>query len=189
MSRKKKEKAQDEITGDLSNAEKKPGKKSGKRGKSKEPVTEQAQEPETQDPGKNGASDKSDARKALFITALQESMGIISMAAENAGVARSTVYEWMKNDPDFKAQVEDVNDIALDYVESKLFENIENNDTSCIQYYLSRKGKKRGYVEKAELDINDERGKIKRVTINVLQQAHNELNNTHDESDSELSAG
>jgi len=42
----------------------------------------------------------------------------------------------------------------MDFVESKLFSNINNGDVSSTIFYLKTKAKKRGYFEKQEIDQN-----------------------------------
>ena len=42
----------------------------------------------------------------------------------------------------------------LDFAESKLIEHINNNDITSLIFFLKTKGKKRGYVERTEHDVN-----------------------------------
>ena len=44
----------------------------------------------------------------------------------------------------------------LDIAESKLFENIEDNDTASIKFYLETKGASRGYSPKMNLNVQNE---------------------------------
>ena len=92
-------------------------------------------------------------RKKAVIEALQQSLGIVTTACKRAKVSRTQFYEWLKNDQAFAEAVADVEDITLDYVESKLFENIQHGDTQSIHYYLKTKGSKRGYGEKHEVKV------------------------------------
>ncbi|MBQ2788835.1 MAG: hypothetical protein IJE97_04305, partial [Thermoguttaceae bacterium] len=41
---------------------------------------------------------------------------------------------------------------ALDFVESKMFQAIQNGDVRLIQFYLSTKGRKRGYAPKTDVE-------------------------------------
>ena len=59
----------------------------------------------------------------------------------------------MKNEA-FKAEVEAINEASLDYVESKLMTAIHNDNITAIIFYLKTKGKKRGYIETIENQIN-----------------------------------
>jgi hypothetical protein len=112
-----------------------------------------------------------DNRKKTVLEALELHNGIISSACSATNTPRSTFYLWLKEDAEFKAAVDDIQEVAIDYVESKLFEKIEGiqvvgkgartendepptyqvppSDTAII-FYLKTKGKKRGYVERTE---------------------------------------
>lgn len=93
----------------------------------------------------------SDIKKTM-IEALQQSLGIVTYACEAVKIARQTHYRWMKEDEEYKAAVDDINEITLDYGESKLHKAMEKGDTTAIIFYLKTKGKKRGYIERQEID-------------------------------------
>lgn len=94
---------------------------------------------------------RSDIQKKALIDALEKSLGIVTTACRQVGIARSTHYQWMVDDEQYKASVDSIADIALDFAESKLHKSIENgSDTACI-FYLKTKGKKRGYIERNEI--------------------------------------
>jgi hypothetical protein len=93
-------------------------------------------------------------RKQAVIEALQESLGIVTTACINAGVSRSQFYEWLKNDKEFAKAVEDIEDVTLDFVEGKLLQNVKDNDTQSILFYLKTKGKRRGYTERTEIQAD-----------------------------------
>lgn len=87
-----------------------------------------------------------------MIEALEKSLGIVTTACKSVGISRQTHYEWMKEDAEYRSQVDGISDIALDFAESKLHKQIENNDTTATIFYLKTKGKKRGYVERTEVE-------------------------------------
>ena len=107
----------------------------------------------------------SDIHKKAMLKALEKSLGIVTNACNEVGIARWTHYRWMDEDPEYKQAVADLADVAIDFAESKLFEKItgvtvqtgENiyeqppSDTAII-FYLKTKGKRRGYVEKQEFE-------------------------------------
>lgn len=76
---------------------------------------------------------------------MRSTMGIVSPACEKAGIDRSTYYEWYKNDAEFKAAVDDITEIVVDFGESKLYELVNVGDINAIKVLLNAKGKKRGY--------------------------------------------
>jgi len=58
----------------------------------------------------------------------------------------------MDLDEDYKAAVESISDIALDFAESQLHKQIKDGEVSSTIFYLKTKGKKRGYIEKTEVE-------------------------------------
>lgn len=93
-------------------------------------------------------------RKKAVIEALQKSLGIVATACQKVGVSRKQFYEWLKADKEFADAVTEIEDTALDFVESKLLENINNSDTQSILFYLKTKGKRRGYTERTEIQAD-----------------------------------
>lgn len=94
---------------------------------------------------------KTDISKKAMIEALEKSLGIVTTACKQVGIARVTHYEWMKTDAEYKEAVESIADLALDFAESQLHKQIQNGEVSSTIFYLKTKGKKRGYVERQEL--------------------------------------
>jgi hypothetical protein len=109
-----------------------------------------------------------DTLKAKMVEALARTYGRVTDAAKIVDIDRTTHYRWLKEDEEYRTAVESVGEVALDFVEGKLFELIEGaerevmteagpimlketpNPTACI-FYLKTKGKKRGYVERQEI--------------------------------------
>lgn len=90
-------------------------------------------------------------KKESVLKALEQSLGVVNMACKKANIPRSTFYKWLKEDEDFAKQVEDIDNIALDFVESQLHRQIADNSTTATIFYLKTKGKKRGYIERQEI--------------------------------------
>ncbi len=88
-----------------------------------------------------------------MLQALKKSLGNVSGACEKANIERSAHYRWMEDDEGYKRDVDDLENIALDYVESKLFNSISNGSDTAIIFFLKTKGKKRGYVERHEINL------------------------------------
>ena len=96
-------------------------------------------------------STQSSTRKKAMLQALEKSMGVVTAASKIAGIDRKTHYNWMKKDSRYREAVDELQNIALDFAESKLFKNIEKSREASIFFYLKTKGKKRGYVERQEV--------------------------------------
>jgi len=110
--------------------------------------------------------DKSDTLKKATLEALEKSLGVVTTAVKQVGIARSTFYEWMK-DHEFKMQVDDIQNIALDFAESQLHKQIQSGNTSATIFYLKTKGKNRGYVERQELTGAD--GYPAEIELNIIK--------------------
>lgn len=108
-------------------------------------------------------------QKAAMVKSLRKSLGVVTPACEAVGIARSTHYEWMIEDPEYKKEVESMSEIALDFVESKLHQSISKGSDTAAIFYLKTKGKNRGFIERVEtehlgklsISNDDERQKLK----------------------------
>jgi hypothetical protein len=96
-----------------------------------------------------------DNYKSQMIEALTEANGVVTTAINAVQLHRSTFYKWMKEDEAFKKEVDDIRESALDYVESKMFERIKNGSDTMIIFFLKTQGKKRGYIERSQLDVQN----------------------------------
>ena len=89
-----------------------------------------------------------------FLKKFKEKHAIIAEACNAAGISRMTFNRWVKSDEEFAEEVRMIEEDAIDYVEGKLFQNIEANKTQEILFFLKSKGKKRGYVERQEIQTD-----------------------------------
>ena len=94
---------------------------------------------------------KQQHKKESIINALEQTLGVVTSACKIVGINRSTFYRWLEDDAEFKRDVNDISNIALDFAESKLHEQIRDNNTTATIFYLKTKGKKRGYIERQEI--------------------------------------
>jgi len=94
------------------------------------------------------------ARKKAMLEALEKSMGIVTTASKAVGIDRQTHYNWMKEDEQYAEAVSSLEDIVLDFAESSLYKQVkEGNPTSTI-FLLKTKGKRRGYIEKTQVELS-----------------------------------
>tara|TARA_R110002126_G_scaffold108721_3_gene245426 strand:- start:13754 stop:14104 length:351 start_codon:yes stop_codon:yes gene_type:complete len=94
---------------------------------------------------------KTEQHKKAIIEALEKHLGIVTTACRIVGVGRTTFYGWLKDDEEFAKQVEDIQNVALDFAESQLHKQIGDGNTSATIFYLKTKGKGRGFVERQEI--------------------------------------
>ena len=103
------------------------------------------------------AQDRTKKQKKAMIEALEKSLGIVTTACKIVGISRVTHYQWMQDDEDYKKAVIGLEDVALDFAESKLHKQIDGGNTSATIFYLKTKGRKRGYVEGLDITSGDEK--------------------------------
>jgi len=118
---------------------------------------------------------RTDILKKKLIPALEKSLGIVTTACKNVGVARSSFYDWYNTDEEFKKNVDSIGDIALDFAESQLHKQIQEGIPTSTIFYLKTKGKKRGYSEHQSLDITTQgksmnENKVKIVFKKITQK-------------------
>jgi hypothetical protein len=87
--------------------------------------------------------------------ALLAANGIMTLAAEMLGTNRETLRSYLKAFPDIEKMVEDGTERLLDKAESNVKSAIDRGDLYTSQWYLSRKGKGRGYCERSEITGKD----------------------------------
>jgi len=103
--------------------------------------------------------------KKAMLLALEQSLGIVTAAAKSVGIDRTTHYLWLKDDEEYKAAVDSIQDITLDFAESQLHKQIKDGEITSTIFYLKTKGKKRGYVERVEQDVSIN---LPQVTIEIV---------------------
>jgi|TARA_Y100000015_G_scaffold24829_1_gene23918 hypothetical protein len=100
---------------------------------------------------------KTEQHKKALIDALTKSLGIVTTACKQVGVGRTTYYQWLREDPEFKKAVADVKEVALDFAESQLHKQIQEGNTTATIFYLKTQGKARGYVERQEIEVAEKK--------------------------------
>jgi len=89
--------------------------------------------------------------KDQFLEVFANKLGNVSKACEATDISRRTFYNWLKEE-DFSSKVEDVREGLIDFAEAQLLSNIKEGKTAEILFYLKTKGKKRGYIERQEVE-------------------------------------
>jgi hypothetical protein len=110
-------------------------------------------------------------KKEAMLQALENSLGVVTVACKKTETPRSTYYKWLKEDQDFAQAVQEIENVALDFAESQLHTQIKDGSTSATIFYLKTKGKKRGYIERSELDLSSGEEPIK-INVNIKGVEH-----------------
>lgn len=103
---------------------------------------------------------KTDNKKKVLLDALELSLGVVTDACKKADISRDTHYRWLREDEQYKGAVEEIEGVALDFAESKLYGKIDKGDTTAIIFYLKTKGRGRGYIERQDIDHTTKGEKI-----------------------------
>lgn len=89
-----------------------------------------------------------------IVRAYEENGCNISATCKALKICRQTFYNWRSTNGELSQMLEEAEEAMLDFAESKLIEHIREGDVTSLIFYLKTKGKKRGYIEKTESDIN-----------------------------------
>lgn len=88
--------------------------------------------------------------KEEFVKRLYENHGNAFKTYSELGVPYSQYRDW-REDPEFEKAVQDSRREARNFVESKLWEHIQNGDKEMIKFWLKCRG---GYSETKILEVN-----------------------------------
>ena len=107
----------------------------------------------TSNTSSNSTKGTTSDKKETFLQALKLNLGNITEACKASNVPRRTYYNWVDADEEFKHSCKDVEESLLDLAENRLLEKIDKYDITAIIFFLKTKGKKRGYIEKQEVEL------------------------------------
>ena len=78
----------------------------------------------------------------------------VTAACAALNITRQTFYNRKAKSKKLQELVSEADESLLDFAESKLVEHINDGDVTSLIFFLKTKGKKRGYVERTEHDVN-----------------------------------
>jgi hypothetical protein len=110
-------------------------------------------------------------RKSKKFLAELKAVPIVSLACEKTGISRNSVYEWRKNDNDFKKGMDEalekgtysINDLA----ESKLINAIQKGERWAIMFWLNNN--KKNYARPRPKDFWEKFADDKRIDKVVIE--------------------
>lgn len=137
-----------------------------------EPETEtqtQAPEPKRRGKAKEHKGKVSKANPILneieLAAMLGASRGNLARCAEHFGVSRSAIRQFIDIRPELKELRQDIKEGLTDWVETKLYQLIEDNNVAAVFFYLKTQAKDRGYIERQEVDA---KGGVLVVTEEII---------------------
>lgn len=94
-------------------------------------------------------------KKAKVLEALSE-MPIVEAACKKAGVSRASYYRWLKEDDDFRRDVEraihEGDDRINGLAESKVVSKIQDGDMRAIVFWLNNRSPRYGFPKRSLSD-------------------------------------
>lgn len=121
-------------------------------------------------------------KKLNFLHSYIEKMGNISQACEDVGISRKTYYRWMK-----VSKFRDEFNVALEKHNDLIFQRILNlalkEDKDMLKFWAKTQMRHRGFVERQELDVSDERTRI------IIEKADDANNKVETEPEAGASSG
>jgi len=115
-----------------------------------------------------------DTNKANLLKALEKTLGIVTSACKLCDLSRTVFYNYYNDDVTFKGSVDELQNVALDFAETALHNQIKDGIPSSTMFYLKTKGKGRGYIERLET-INENKNTNVDLTPEERQQMIKDL--------------
>jgi hypothetical protein len=82
---------------------------------------------------------------------LKQAQGNYAAVARAYGVSRQAVQKYVSNDAELSEVAQEARETMLDNAESKLYSEAMNGNTAALIFLLKTQGKRRGYIERAEI--------------------------------------
>ena len=117
--------------------------------------------------------------KKTFIEAMQQALGIVTVAAKMIDEKEFTRwrrrhYLWLEKDEKYKAQIDDILEQSIDFVENKLIKEIKKGKIKAIEKYLDAHGKSRGYGKHENAVDGSENGGVTIIIEDVSVKENTE---------------
>ena len=98
-----------------------------------------------------------------FIDAIPNSAGIINTIAGRVGCDWHTAKKYIDNYPTIASAYDDECQKVLDLAETVVLQSLKDKDTQMAKWYLSMKGRDRGYATTQRNEVTGADGEILRI--------------------------
>tara|TARA_R110000868_G_scaffold28442_1_gene106645 strand:- start:516 stop:983 length:468 start_codon:yes stop_codon:yes gene_type:complete len=92
-------------------------------------------------------------KQLAMVESMEKNLGIVTTSCRQVGIARVTHYEWLKTNKEYRKEIKDIENVALDFAESNLHKQIAKGNPLSTMFYLKCKGKKRGFIEQNIVEL------------------------------------
>ena len=96
--------------------------------------------------------------KERLLKALESSLGVITTALKTTDLSRTNFYKWLKEDEEFAAKVEEIENIQQDFIKSKYYECVKDKVPSVVIHAAKTR---LGWNETNKVDLTSGNDKIK----------------------------
>ena len=100
--------------------------------------------------------------------AIRNAGGFITVAAKQLNMSHPALSKRVKQSERLQQVLNETKEQYLDLAESQLIKAVKDRESWAICFYLKCKGKKRGYVEKQELDHSSSDGSMSPQRIEIV---------------------
>jgi len=101
--------------------------------------------------------------KERLLKALESSLGVVTTALKSCQLSRTNFYKWMKEDEEFKVNVEEIENISKDFIKSKYYECVKDKIPSVVIHAAKTK---LGWNETNKVDLTSGDEPIK-INVNI----------------------
>lgn len=98
------------------------------------------------------AHTKNDNKKEKFVEVYPKKACNITETCKIVNITRDTYYRWRNKDEKFRRKCENAEESLIDFAETQIFKNIKDGKETSLIFFLKCKAKKRGYIEKQEIE-------------------------------------
>lgn len=102
-------------------------------------------------------------KRKTLLDALQKNGGLVTYACKACGISPWFYYDQYKHVPEFKKEVDEINNNVLDLAESVVMRRMKENDLGAAQFYLKYKGRNRGYSDEINL--------VSEMTVTIVHES------------------
>lgn len=91
---------------------------------------------------------------ADILPLIESNRGNVAGIARHLGVSRGTIWNRCNESPTLMQALTDAREAMIDNAESMLYKKVLEGSTPELIFFLKTQGRRRGYFEKQEIDLN-----------------------------------
>ena len=120
-----------------------------------------------------------------FRVAVKDTFGVKSQIAKNLGCSRKTLYDWLHWHPEALELIQEEEERLIDKAEVNLSEALDKKDWKATEFVLKTKGRKRGFIERPEIQIIDKQNNLQITNESTYKFVIEKPNNARTQMETE----